>query len=92
LRQRFIQALDELVAQAQELKMGYEQQSAVLAQGCAAAQFEKPRHNCAANISNGANAAMSSTTDLLNGIQASGNGLTLAELLTEHPGIARRTA
>ncbi len=35
---------------------------------------------------------MSSTTDLLNSIQAFGNGLTLAELLTQHPGIARRTA
>lgn len=35
---------------------------------------------------------MSSTIDLLNSIQASGNGLTLAELLTRHPGIARRTA
>jgi hypothetical protein len=35
---------------------------------------------------------MSSTTDLLNSIQASGRGLTLAELLTQHPGIARRTA
>lgn len=31
-------------------------------------------------------------TDLLNSIQASGNGLTLAELLTRHPDIARRTA
>jgi hypothetical protein len=35
---------------------------------------------------------MSSTTDLRNTIQASGSGLTLAELLTQHPGIARRTA
>lgn len=35
---------------------------------------------------------MSSTTDLLNSIQASGNGLALAELLTQHPKIARRTA
>ena len=35
---------------------------------------------------------MSSTNDLLNSIQASGSGLTLAELLTQHPGIARRTA
>lgn len=35
---------------------------------------------------------MSSTADLLNSIQASGNGLTLAEVLTGHPGIARRTA
>jgi hypothetical protein len=35
---------------------------------------------------------MSSTTDLLTGIQATRNGLTLAELLTGHPGIARRTA
>lgn len=35
---------------------------------------------------------MSSTNDLLNSIQASVSGLTLAELLTQHPGIARRTA
>ncbi len=35
---------------------------------------------------------MSSTSELLNSIQASENGLTLAELLTAHPGIARRTA
>ena len=35
---------------------------------------------------------MSSTTDLLTTLQAAGNGLTLAELLTQHPGIARRTA
>lgn len=35
---------------------------------------------------------MSSSTDLLNSIQASRSGLTLAELLTAHPDIARRTA
>ncbi len=35
---------------------------------------------------------MSSTTDLLNSIRASENGLTLGELLAVHPGIARRTA
>ena len=35
---------------------------------------------------------MSSTTDLLNSILASESGLTLAELLTAHPSIARRTA
>lgn len=35
---------------------------------------------------------MSSTNDLLNSIQASGSGLTLAKLLTQHPGIAQRTA
>lgn len=35
---------------------------------------------------------MSSTNDLLNSIRASGSGLTLAELLTRHPEIARRTA
>ncbi|PKO61961.1 MAG: cell filamentation protein Fic [Betaproteobacteria bacterium HGW-Betaproteobacteria-18] len=35
---------------------------------------------------------MSSSTDLLNSIQSSGNGLTLAELLVGHPGLARRTA
>ena len=43
-------------------------------------------------IPNGANTAMSSTTALLNRIGASVNGLTLAELLTQHPDIARRTA
>jgi len=56
------------------------------------AQFDKLRQNCAACTSNGANTAMSSTTDLLNSIRASENGLTLAELLTGHPDIARRTA
>lgn len=35
---------------------------------------------------------MSSTADLLNSIRASEHGLTLAELLTAQPGIARRTA
>jgi Fic family protein len=35
---------------------------------------------------------MSSTTDLLTSIQLSEGGLTLAELLTRRPGIARRTA
>ena len=35
---------------------------------------------------------MSSTADLLNSIQVSGSGLTLAELLTAHTDIARRTA
>lgn len=35
---------------------------------------------------------MSSTTDLLSSIRASGNGATLAELLTTHPDLARRTA
>ncbi len=35
---------------------------------------------------------MSSTTDLLATIQATWSGLTLAELLTQHPAIARRTA
>ncbi|MFM2036136.1 MAG: Fic [Pseudomonadota bacterium] len=35
---------------------------------------------------------MSSTTDLLNSIRTSGAGLSLAELLTQHPGTARRTA
>ena len=35
---------------------------------------------------------MSSSTDLLNSIQISENGFALAELLTQHPGIARRTA
>jgi predicted transcriptional regulator len=40
----------------------------------------------------GANSAMPSTTEILNSIQASGNGLTLTELLVMRPGIARRTA
>lgn len=35
---------------------------------------------------------MSSSSDLLYSIQSSGNGLTLAELLVEQPGLARRTA
>ena len=35
---------------------------------------------------------MRSTTDLLNSIQVAANGLTLADLLTANPGIARRTA
>ncbi len=35
---------------------------------------------------------MSSTTDLLNSIRTSNNGVTLAELLTQHPDVARRTA
>ena len=35
---------------------------------------------------------MSSTTDLLNSIRPSQNGWTLAELLTAHPDLARRTA
>jgi hypothetical protein len=35
---------------------------------------------------------MSSITDLLTSIEVSANGLTLAELLTGHPDIARRTA
>ncbi|MFU8816506.1 MAG: Fic family protein, partial [Pseudomonadales bacterium] len=55
-------------------------------------QFDKPRHNCATRTSNGAKSPMSSTKDLLNSIRASEDGLTLAELLTAHPGIARRTA
>ena len=36
--------------------------------------------------------AISHTTDLLHSIQISESGLTLAELLTRHPAIARRTA
>lgn len=35
---------------------------------------------------------MSSTHEFLNSIQAAANGLTLAEVLTRHPDIARRTA
>lgn len=43
-------------------------------------------------VSNSARLAMSSTTHLLESIRTSENGLTLAELLTRHPYIARRTA
>jgi hypothetical protein len=35
------------------------------------AQFIELRHNCATTLSNGANTAMSSSTDLLNNIQQS---------------------
>jgi Fic family protein len=56
------------------------------------AQFDILRHTCATYTPNSANTAMSSTTDLTDSIQAFENGLTLAELLTAHPGIARRTA
>ena len=55
-------------------------------------QFRKLRHNRAIIITNCAKATMSSTIDLLKSIQTSGSGLTLAELLTRHPEIARRTA
>lgn len=41
---------------------------------------------------NGATLAMPSSTDILNSIQVSANGLTLTELLARHPDIARRTA
>lgn len=41
---------------------------------------------------NGATPAMPSSTEILNSIQESGNGLSLAELLARHPDIARRTA
>ncbi|RMR62724.1 Fic protein [Pseudomonas cichorii] len=41
---------------------------------------------------NGANSAMSSITEILSSIQAARSGLTLNELLTKHPDIARRTA
>ena len=43
-------------------------------------QLLAPTENCANQISNFANIAMSSTTDLLKSIQASQSGLTLAEL------------
>jgi hypothetical protein len=55
------------------------------------AQFQtapKLRHE----ISNCANTVMSLTSDLLQSIQATATGLTLAELLAQHPGMARRTA
>jgi hypothetical protein len=35
---------------------------------------------------------MSTAADLLNSIQISGNGSTLADLLAQHPHVARRTA
>lgn len=53
---------------------------------------KKLRHNRATRLPNRANTAMSSVTDLLNTIRASGNGVSLAELLTRYPGIPRRTA
>lgn len=56
------------------------------------ARYDELRHNGAIGTPNGANTVMPSTADLLNSIRASGNGLTLAELLAGHPGIARRTA
>lgn len=56
------------------------------------AQFWELRHNCAKISSNSANTTMPSTTDILNSIQASMNGVSLSELLTRHPEIARRTA
>lgn len=56
------------------------------------AQIYKLRHNCANTTPNCANPTMSSSSDLLQTIQASGSGLTLAELLTHHPSIARRSA
>lgn len=51
--------------------------------------------NCAkitSSVANSARLAMSSTTNLLDSIRTSENGLTLAELLARHPDIARRTA
>ena len=56
------------------------------------AQFDKLRHYRAKETLNSANIAMSSTTDLLNSIRTSNNGVTLAELLAQHPDVARRTA
>ncbi len=57
------------------------------------AQFSELRQNGATLILNGAKTAMASSTDLLSSIcAASNNGLTLAELLSAHPDIARRTA
>lgn len=55
------------------------------------AQLNKLRHNRAMKTSNSAKTTKSSSSNLLNSIQ-SGSGLTLAELLTQHPGIPRRTA
>jgi len=55
--------------------------------------LDQVRHDqLLASTENCANPVMSSTTDLLNSIQASQSGLTLAELLAGHPDIARRTA
>ena len=56
------------------------------------AQFRKLRHNYAITLLNSASFVMTSTTNLLSSIQASGKGLSLAELLSRHPGITRRTA
>lgn len=56
------------------------------------AQFLELRQNRATNISNRASAMTASLSTLLNSIQSSADGLTLAELLTRHPDIARRTA
>lgn len=57
------------------------------------ARFAKLRHYRAIGIPTGFMTAMPSTrTDLLNSIETAADGLTLAELLTLHPGIARRTA
>lgn len=43
-------------------------------------------------ISNGAKTVMSSSSELLASIKASDHGITLADLLTQHANIARRTA
>ena len=56
------------------------------------ARFLELRQNRATIISNRASTMTSSTSALLNSIQSSVEGLTLAELLTRHPHIARRTA
>ena len=63
------------------------------------ALFLEPRQNGAMSTANTANSANpspsvvpASSTPLLSSIEASGSGLTLAELLAQHPGIARRTA
>ncbi len=56
------------------------------------APFFQLRHNGAMYSEYGANHPMPPSIDLLSSIQSSSNGLTLAELLALHPGIARRTA
>ena len=55
------------------------------------AQFIKLRQNSAKITQNGAKTAMNPTTKLQHSFQAAQNGLTLAELLTRHPDMARRT-
>lgn len=56
------------------------------------AQFLESRQNRAITTGPSAFRAMPSTSDLQHSLQAAAHGLTLSELLTRHPGLARRTA